>query len=764
MPFIATKAVATTLPARISRDFFTLIRHAMSPTSTPSSDVIYTVADLLRRRAAQRPNQPAFVFIPDSGAATGEGEVAWTYAELDRRAAAVANAVSQRTAPGDRAVLVFTPGLDFLAGFFGCLYAGVLPVPATYPKPRRPSPRLDAIVADCQPQVALTTTSTLGVLELDDQSPAVRSLEWIAVDRAAEESSPLAPVERRPDDPAFLQYTSGSTSQPRGVVVTHANLLHNLELIRTGFNMPPADANAAPLTGVFWLPAYHDMGLIGGILSPMYVGGAAYLMAPATFLQRPLSWLEAMSRTGASISGAPNFAYELCVRKTTPKQRAALNLSKWHLAFCGAEPIDGPTLKQFAEAFTYAGFSESAFYPCYGLAESTLMVTGGKANGRLNILHANRSSLRDNRLVETAPGAAEGVAGDDRSQPLVSCGRPLGDQQVHIVNPQTFELCPAGAIGEIWVRGRSVAAGYWNHPEEVWQTFGGRLADGSGPYLRTGDLGAFYNGELYVTGRAKDLIIIRGRNLYPQDIERTAQLAHEAVETGVAFSIQKDGREELVVVHQVAREHRRGDLSPVIRAIRSAVVEEHDIDPHAIVLLRPGALPITSSGKVQRHECRAKFERGELDELARWTQPVDLQNGQTLNGHRVMGSAASGDGGRPEFLNNLGAYDVESLTPLVQAWMLAWLDDHVDAADGELTATAPFTALGMDSLTALELNVEFEQVLGVSLPPAAAWSYPTPAALSRYLAETLLGLTPTEGATPSVTDSWFLAMEADANS
>ena len=329
---------------------------------TPKSE-LRSVAELLRRRAAERPTQAAFVFIPESDAVTRDAEVVWTYAELDRRARAVAAEVSRVAAPGERAVLVFPPGLDFIAAFFGCLYAGVLPVPATYPKPRRPSSRLDAIVADCTPLLALTTSETLGMLQLDEQAPGVRALEWIAVDRCRDADAFQQPVARTASDAAFLQYTSGSTSQPRGVVVTHGNLLHNLELIRSGFGLHRAEENAPPVAGVFWLPAYHDMGLIGGILTPMFVGGTSYLLAPATFLQRPITWLETISRTGATISGAPNFAYELCARKTSAEQRASLDLSRWKLAFCGAEPIDPRSLDDFAAAFAGAGFRKSTLLP-----------------------------------------------------------------------------------------------------------------------------------------------------------------------------------------------------------------------------------------------------------------------------------------------------------------------------------------------------------------------------------------------------------------
>lgn len=735
---------------------------------TPKSE-LRSVAELLVRRAAERPSQNAFVFIPESDAANRDSEIAWTYAELDRRARAVAAELSRVAAPGERAVLVFPPGLDFIAAFFGCLYAGVLPVPATYPKPRRPSSRLDAIVADCKPMAALTTSETLGLMQLDEQAPAVRTLEWIAVDRCRDADAFAQPIARNASDAAFLQYTSGSTSQPRGVVVTHGNLLHNLELIRGGFGLPTAEQNVPPISGVFWLPAYHDMGLIGGILTPLFVGGTSYLLPPATFLQRPITWLETIARTGAAISGAPNFAYELCARKISAEQRAALDLSRWKLAFCGAEPIDRRALDDFAAAFADSGFRQSTFYPCYGLAEATLMVTGGSRAEGPRVLQADRQALAAHRLTAAS-------SSDANAQPLVSCGRPLGDQEVRVVDPQTFEPCLNGHIGEIWVSGASVAKGYWNHPEELWQTFGGRLADGSGPFLRTGDLGAFDQGELFVTGRAKDVIIIRGRNLYPQDVERTAQQAHEAIDLGAAFSVNVDGHEQLVVVHQVAREHRRIDMAPVLRAVRSAIVAEHDVNPYQIVLLRPASLPLTSSGKVQRSRCRDMLATNQLEQLAAWTQSAVVESIEddpltetvAYNGHHsvddvnVDATDATPRRGGTEFLNNVANLSPEELAEEIQAWMLAWLEERAEPGAGELVATAPFTELGMDSLTALELNVEFENVLGVRLPPAAAWSYPTPAELSRFLADSMLEVATLAAPNGSVTDSWFEAMEADA--
>lgn len=734
--------------SRFGRDFLAFARSAMPFFATSSERAPQSVGELLRQRAAERPDQTAFVYLTDHNGAAGH-EVSWTFAKLDRRARAVAAALTRQAKPGDRAVLVFPPGLEFLAAYFGCLYAGVLPAPATYPKPRRSSTRLDSIVEDCTPSIGLTTADTLETMRLEEQAPEVRQLSWIAVDQCADAPN-FQPVERGRDDAAFIQYTSGSTSEPRGVVVTHGNLLHNLELIRVGFGLPAADVTrpgtTKPPSGVFWLPAYHDMGLIGGILTPLYVGGVTHLMAPAAFLQRPAVWLETLSRTGAEISGAPNFAYELCTRKISAAERTALDLSRWRLAFCGAEPIDATTLADFASTFAESGFRSQAFYPCYGLAEATLMVTGGAAAGSPRVIHADRTKLAANELVDV--GASGG------GQPVVSCGRPLGNQEVLIVDPQTGAAASNAAIGEIWVRGDSVAKGYWRQSADAAQTFGSRLNGCPGPFLRTGDLGAFHNGELFVTGRLKDVIIIRGRNLYPQDIERTVQQSHEAVDVGAAFSVGEPGREELVVVHQVSREHRRDEMGPVIRAIRAAIVDECEVDPRAIVLLRPAALPLTSSGKVQRGRCRELFLADDLDVLEQWARPADALAYPSLNG-------AAGAPPRPKFLDQLAASDPADLTAQMQAWMIGWLAEKVGIDADQLSPEATFAELGIDSLTAVELNLELEKVLGLRLPPSAAWSYPTPAALSQFLAESLLGIAALGGPGGNGVDSWFASMDAD---
>lgn len=681
-----------------------------------------TLADLLSRRAGQFPDRVAFVYESEDGQSAR-----WTYRELDERARAIAAWLVQRAEVGERVLLVYPAGLEFIAAYFGCVYAGALPVPATHPKPRRPLPRLDAIIADCAPRLALTDNSVLSGLTLEHQSPALAALAWESTDQIASAPESFRPARRQPDDLAFLQYTSGSTSEPRGVMVSHGNLLSNLEAIRTGFEIPLEDQAGRASAGVFWLPAYHDMGLVGSILTPIYVAGTSYLLAPTTFLRRPHRWLELLSQTRAAFSGAPNFGYEFAVQKTTAAQRAELNLSQWKLAFCGAEPIHHETLDQFAAAFAPAGFCSSAFYPCYGLAEVTLLVSGGQGPAVPQVLHVDRHELGQHRAVSVDRAHPQ-------AQPLVSCGSARQGLSVEIVDPQSRHVCGGGRVGEIWVRGHSVARGYWNQDSLNEELFQAHLANGHAlsngvkqPFLRTGDLGFQHEGQLYVTGRLKDMIILRGRNYYPHDIERTAQQAHEAVDSGAAFSLDVDGREQLAVVHQIHREQRHADLDEVLRTIRTAIVDEHEIDPHAIVLIRPVSLPVTSSGKVQRQRCRDQYLAGELAIAAEWTNP-----NPTAEPLECRLTA------RPEFLDNLQHASMESLAADLREWVIIWLASRANLHPGAMGPATPFAELGIDSLTAVEISQELDQLLGLQLPPMVIWSCPTPDALSQYLAEQLL--------------------------
>src|SRR3954453_20487034 len=743
-----------------------------------------SMVELLASQAADQPDGIAYMFLDDR-----DGEQQITFGELDRRARLIAARLQLELKQGDRALLVYPAGLEFISAYFGCMYAGVVAVPATYPKPKRPMPRLQRIAVDCDAHVALSTAQTLTTLDPDLLSADAATNQWIATDELNDD---LADLWHRPavdrNDLAFLQYTSGSTSDPKGVMVSHANLLANLERIRQSFGIGELEEDVASSTGVSWLPAYHDMGLIGGILTAMYMGGRTVLMSPTAFLQRPMRWLQAISDYNGIISGAPNFAYEYCVRRTTPEERASLDLRHWRLAFCGAEPIRAETLAHFAGAFHDAGFRMEAFYPCYGLAECTLLAAGPDYRNEPKILAVNRAALAEHHVVP-ACGEPEPMV-----QKLVGCGSPIAGHTIAIVEPEKNTEMPDGGVGEILIQGASLAQGYWNRPEETEQVFGARVEGREGRFLRTGDLGFFRDGELFVTGRGKDVIIIRGRNHYPQDIEQSAEEAHQAVLPGAAFALADDSGERLVVVHQLERQFRGSDYQEIIQALRRPIVEHHELDPYAIVLIRQTSLPITSSGKVQRSLCRDQYLAKELKIVHEWTNPAmqlaaksrEVANGrvevklhddgvsiqrkassrpETQSDFRSTGSRrASKKSARPRLQRTGGAspLEVDRAAEQIEEWLLRWLVNRLSMDASAVARDRPFAEFGVDSLTAVELSQELEDEFGVPLPAVVAWNYPTPAALARYLAEQTLGVKNEDAPMAATNGSAEQASHADA--
>ncbi len=582
-----------------------------------------TLVELLRYRAWHQPDKTAYRFLVDGETVS----VDLTYQELAQQAQAIASQLQQFCQPGDRALLLYQPGIEYISAFFGCLFAGVVAVPAYPPRPNRSLSRIQSILTDAQATVALTTTSIFSSLtQRVADAPELETLGWLATDQIdLSQANAWQDPQVESRHLAFLQYTSGSTATPKGVMISHENLLENLEAIAHCFGHSPQSR------GVIWLPPYHDMGLIGGILQPLYVGFPVVLMSPLVFLQSPFRWLQAVSRYQATTSGGPNFAYELCLHKITPEQRLSLDLSSWEVAFNGAEPINAATLEQFAATFAECGFRREAFYPCYGMAETTLIVTGGTKTAPPIYQTVAAEALEKNWVVPVFPESSQGSALTTRT--LVGCGRQIPRHQIAIAHPETLTRCTAGEVGEIWIKGPSVAQGYWNKTEESRQAFAAYLADtGEGPFLRTGDLGFLDNDELFVTGRLKDLIVINGHNHYPQDIERTVEHSHPAIRPtcAAAFSVEIDGAERLIIVAEVERRYRQRkrqaalsskDPSPhhswevkaVIQSIRQAVSSYHDLQVYQAFLIKHGTIPKTSSGKIQRHACRAKFLAGTLD-------------------------------------------------------------------------------------------------------------------------------------------------------
>jgi acyl-CoA synthetase (AMP-forming)/AMP-acid ligase II len=565
-----------------------------------------TFAQALHERAMHSPDKIAFRFVADDESAQ---EI--TYAELDTRARTVAAGLLERAETGSApALLLFAPGLDYLAGLFGCFYAGVPAVPAFPPDPTRLArtlPRLAAIIEDAGSDVVLTTSDIRPLIEQWLETTLGRAPRVISTDLLDSVKPGLMPQGRR-DSPALLQYTSGSTSLPRGVLLTHAQLMSNCHDIARGFGMHADSA------GGLWLPPYHDMGLIGGILTPLFSGIPATLMSPVTFLRRPLSWLRMVSRYRATITGGPNFAYELCLRRATDKEVEDLDLSSVELTFTGAEPVRAETMARFAERFGPRGFRAESFYPCYGLAEATLFVTGGTPLGGWRSVQVASEPLE-------ADGIARPAAPSEQSKTLVSCGSPGPDTRLLIVDPSTREPLDSGRVGEIWVDSPSIAEGYWQRPDESAAAFEEKTAAGEGPYLRTGDLGFSLDGELFVAGRMKDLIVINGRNYHPVDIEHACENAVSEIRRncGAAFSVENDQgtAEQLVLVYEVGPECGK-PYQEVIDGIRRAVSINFSVPPYAVILIAPRTIHKTSSGKVQRWMARRCYLAGEFEELARW--------------------------------------------------------------------------------------------------------------------------------------------------
>lgn len=581
----------------------------------PSCAASPSLPHVLRRHLDEHAGQPLFTLLED-----GENEAGTlTFAQLDLRARAVAVLLQERGLAGERALLTFPTSLDFIVAFFGCLYAGVVAVPVAIPSPRKKATfeRLAAIARDARPRLALTTPALKPIMASQAAlAPGLEDLPWISPEEAGDD---LAGAWRDPGlerkSLAFLQYTSGSTAFPKGVMISHGNIVHNAATIRTATGHEPG------LRGVSWLPLHHDMGLIGMALQQTYSAMHSILMPPLYFLQSPIRWLRAIDRYRSHTSGAPNFAYDLCLRRITPQQCEGLDLSCWRVAFNGAEPIRAQTLERFAEKFAPLGFRPESFFPCYGLAEATLLVSGSPVDATPVVRSFDREALAQGRITEVAAAADDGQAerGEARegaAQRLVGCGRLWLDQQVAIVDPTTRARCPPDRVGEIWLAGGSVGLGYWELPEQSAESFGARFSDDSeaGPFFRTGDLGFLRDGELFITGRLKDLIILAGLNYYPQDIEKMVEESHPSLRPGcsAAFSVDLEGEERLAVLAEVRSSE---GLAEVASTIRRAVSESHELRIHVLELIRPGTLPKTTSGKVQRGLCRSLLLDGRLSRM-----------------------------------------------------------------------------------------------------------------------------------------------------
>lgn len=663
-----------------------------------------TIVDIAREKAERLASKVAYINLQDNG----QEQRRITYAQIDAACRRIGSALQSRNLRGERVVLLLPQGIDFITGFFGTLYGGAIAVPAHAPRQNARSwATFQAIVDDCGPKLILTSRAIRDKIVAGRRDyPSVAALELLCIEDVEAESRATDWVSdgASPAEIAFLQYTSGSTSKPKGVMVSHGNLIHNASL--TARHM----GHDGETVIVSWLPLFHDLGLIGIVIQTLYIGATCYMMSPASFSGSPALWLQAISRYRATTSMSSDFGYRLCVKSVRPEQLEGVDLSSWRNALNAAEPIHASTLRSFQERFGPFGFASDAFFPAYGLAEATLLSTTSRVGERPVILAADKAALSRGEFVPANEQSGEVID-------LVSSGRPADDMEVLIVDPDTFHPVRDGQIGEVWVRGASIAQGYWQAPDPTRQTFRQSPADRAQPeFLRTGDLGLLWNAELFVAGRLKDLIILRGRNIYPQDIELTVKDSHPAFRTvnGAAFSVDDKEGESIVVVQEIERTARKTtDLGELEKSVRQAVWQEHDITLADVVFIAPASLPKTTSGKVQRRLTKSIYLQGELTAL----QPK-------------VGAAEPPPALPSRSGCDLGGRDKVELEALI----LSTVQSLTAPSAGRLSASESFGSAGVDSVVAAQLTAALSQQLGIALEPTVLWQYQTPELLAAHLA------------------------------
>ncbi len=659
-----------------------MVRHP--PVTIPAGD---TILDVLRRRAEHQPEQAAYVYLRDGLNA----DTVLTYRDLVSRAQSIAGYLQTRFSLGERLLLVYPPGLEFVQAFWGALYAGLIAVPVPPPDAFRVKAGVARVQRFAEDAGAAGALSTAHIVEaLRSQECAITLDHWITGDHARSDDSSCW-TDQRPQASqlAYLQYTSGSTSTPKGVMVSHGNMTAQSRCITEAGHY---DSGSVTLS---WMPHFHDYGLVKGIIHPAWIGRPSYLMSPLTFLKRPLRWLEAIQRYEITHSGAPNFAYRRSVESTTPEERANLDLSRWQVASCGAEPIAPDTIERFTEAFAPAGFRRDAFSPAYGMAEYTLLISLKREGVAPTVTTLDAAALEQGAVIEAR-------ANGGHVRRVVGCGMPVGDTRVVIAHPETRSRCAVQQVGEIWLSGASTTEGYWNKPDETAHTFGARLEDtGEGPFLRTGDLGFVQNGEVFVTGRVKDLLIVRGRNHYPQDLERTVESCHELLRAGgtAAFSVEDAGEEAVVVVQELARQAVVPDVEALAAAIRQAVSEQHDLHVSSIVFIKAGSLPKTSSGKVQRRACRELYLADRLAVIGQsLVAAPSVLPSITMNGLADLPALSS------KVRRQRIVHDVQRL-----------IADRLGRSGEAIPSHHPIHRLGLDSLMAADVLHRIEESFQVPL-------------------------------------------------
>lgn len=658
----------------------------------PRSNVI----SVLEHWATHRADETAYIFTDIESV-----EVKLTYAQLWEEVRALAGYLQGRcrVRAGDRILLLYPPCIDFIVGLFACQAAGAIAVPAYPPRRNRKASRIRSIVVDADARWALSTSAVVDTLTGDRPHDDLIGVQLLGTDNPeTRDISKWRSPKLQDNSLAVLQYTSGSTGSPKGVMLNHSNLIANSELILEAFEPDPNTC------GMSWLPTYHDMGLVGGVLMPLYMGRPNVLTSPMTFLQRPVRWLQAISKYGVTVSGGPNFSYQLCVDKIDDQELMDIDLSTWDIAFNGAEPIRAATLEAFCERFEPYGFRRSALLPCYGMAETTLIVTGGPSTNRPVI-----QSFDSGQLVEKIVQPVE--KDHESARNLVGCGKVLAGEHVAIVDPETHEVLPGDSIGEIWVQSPSVGVGYYQRKDATARTFHAHTKDGDGPYLRTGDLGFLLDGQLYVSGRLKDMIVVRGVNRYPQDIEETVERSSDVVQAGsvAAFAMDHDNREQMIIVAETVRA-RAKDWDANLQKIRRAVTEEHDLPPDAIYLVRNSSVPKTSSGKIQRHACLHAVRDNDLKLVAKWVRWEESENVPLKWDAQPMMRAAAAAG-----------YNEDENAESINSVIVDAIKHHVRRVAGERAAVLELNTnivldLGLDSLERLEIARKLERTFEGRFP------------------------------------------------